>query len=192
MKKNNYIKIMTPEFRISFPNLAEPKAINNVGDPKFGLKMLFPKKMSPKNLELYGLMQAACKKVSLEYFNNTLPPNLKKPLRDGNETGYSEDADYYIANARTSVRPGIVDSKNEEIKDKQKIEEICYAGSWARATLLVGATDTAGNKTCFFVLQNLQWLRDDLRFGNKKLVTEEFEIVQNDIVESISDFDATF
>jgi hypothetical protein len=190
-KKINFEKILTPVFRVSFPQLGEPKAIAGQGEPKFGLKMLFPKSMTGKDLELFNNMKEACKKVSLEYFGGILPANLKKPFRDGDkDSTYPEDSGHWFCSARTNRRPGVVDSSLIEYKTVQEINNLIYAGCWARATLLVGATDTAGNKTCYLILQNIQKIKDDSPFSGRKSPVDEFDAIVADISETASDFAA--
>lgn len=185
--KSEYIKIMTPAFRISFPNLAEARTVNNQGTPKFGMKMLFPKNATGKDKELLDNMRNVCKDVAMKYWENKIPSNLKKPFHDGDtESDYPEDLGYWYASARTTKKPGIVDGKNYEYKTKEEIEKLIYAGCWCRATLAIGATETGGSKCVHLVLNNVQKLKDDAPFGNRKSAVEEFDVV--DFSETAADF----
>lgn len=179
-KKSEYVKMMTPPFRVSFPNLAEPRpGPGGTGDSKFGIKMLFPKNATGKDAEMLSDIRKVCKEVAVKYWGEKLPVNLKKPFRDGDtESDYPEDAGFWIASARTTKKPGIVDQRLIEIKDKDEIESKIYGGCWARATIAIGATEAGGSKCVHFILQNLQKLKDDNSFGSRKAATEEFEAVE--------------
>ena len=41
MAKSELVKVMTPKFRVSFPNVFKAKAIEEGQDPKFSMAMLF-------------------------------------------------------------------------------------------------------------------------------------------------------
>ena len=40
-EKSDFIKVMTPKFRVSFPNVFRAKAIKEGDEPKFSIAMLF-------------------------------------------------------------------------------------------------------------------------------------------------------
>lgn len=195
MAKKEYVKVMTPAFRISFPNISEAKAINGQGDPKFGMKMLFPKDVNqvPQEFradynEKLANMRTVCKNVAMKFWENKLPANLKKPFHDGDtESEYPEDSGHWYASARTTKKPGVVDGRNHEYKEKNAIDDLIYGGCWCRATVAIGATETGGSKCVHFVLNNIQKLKDDSPFGNRKAATEEFE--QVDFSEVQDDFE---
>jgi hypothetical protein len=145
--------------------------------------MLFPK--NPKDVpeKLRSLpgsideLKKICAEVANAFWPEGLPKNLKKPFRDGDtDTEYAEDKGMHVASARTTKKPGIVDGSNREITSKEEIEERIYAGCWCRATIAIGATET-GSKCVHFCLNNLQKLKDDTKFGNRKSAKEEFETV---------------
>jgi len=184
--KSEYKKIMTPAFRVSFPHLAEPMPGPDGGIAKFAVKMLFPKSEKDVPEKLRNLPGSAtiaeikklCADVATAYWKDGLPKTLKKPFRDGDtETEYAEDKGMLVASARTTKKPGIINGANREMTTKEEIEERFYAGCWARATIAVGATETGGNRCVHFVLNNLQKLKDDAKFGNRKSAKEEFETV---------------
>jgi hypothetical protein len=186
--KNEYIRIMTPPFRVSFPNLTEARpGPDGTGKPKFGLKMLFPKNMTGSDLEQMKKIRAICAQVAAAKWPDGLPKGLKKPLHDGDtDSEYPEDGGFWYASARSTQKPGVVNQKNIEIQDNAAIEKLLYAGCWARATIAIGATET-GSKCVHFILGNIQKIRDDESFSSRKSAQEEFDALEPS--EAQSDFD---
>ena len=179
-KKVEFIKCLTPAFRVSFPFLTEARTgLDGNSKPKYSVKMLFPKQMEAADAAKMKAIYDACAKVATEFWGPKLPATLKKPFRDGDtESDMPEDTGFKIATARTMYKPGVVDKRNVEVTDDDSIKNVLYAGCWARATILVGATDTAGSKCVYFILQNIQKLRDDDKFGNRVDASTDFEPVE--------------
>jgi hypothetical protein len=178
-KKSEYKKFWTPEFRASFPALDEPKlGPDQTGEAKYSVRMLFPKEMNEENAKLFAMLRKGTQQAAIDYWGaDAIPKNLKKPLKDGDaDSDYDNEKGFWIMNARTNQKIEVVDERcrlltKEEIKDK------VYAGCWCRATVAVGATEKAGNKAVHLVLNNVQFLRDDKPFGNRKRATDDFKPV---------------
>lgn len=173
-------KVKTPEFRLSFPALFKPKAFEQQ-EPKFSIVMLFDKKKA----DLSGLKKAVAAAAQEKWGpKEKWPKNLRLPFRDGDE---KEDMEGYkghtFVSASSKQKPGLVD-----YPDRNPIDETdnkCYAGCYARATLIAFAYDKAGNKGVSFSLQNVQVLRDGKPFSGRKNAEDEFN---DDLV--VENFDA--
>ena len=177
-KKCEFIKVMTPMFRASFPALDAPKkGPDETGEEKYGVRCLVPKTIEGKDLELMNALQAACKKAATDFFGEgNIPKSLKKPIRDGDAEENVHEKGYWAFTARSAYKPGVVDAKCRELTDEE-IRDQVYPGCWARATILVGVSERAGNKCVYLVLSNLQKVRDDKPFGNRKKATDDFSPV---------------
>ena len=166
-------KVKTPEFRLSFPALWKPKAFEEQ-EPKYSLVMLFDKKKA----DLSGMKKAVVAAAQEKWgAKEKWPKNLRLPFRDGDE---KEDMDGYkghtYVSASSKQAPQIVDFKGPGIRPEPLTEadQKCYAGCYARATLIAFAYDKAGNKGVSFSLQNVQVLRDGKPFSGRKNADDEF------------------
>jgi len=176
-------KVITPEFRVSFPSVFQPKSFLG-SEPKFSVTMLFP-----KNTDLKDLKRAAHLAL-IEKFGpkEKWPKNLKNPFRDGDEM---EDMNGFegmiFVRASAKERPGLVDRRANEILDPSDF----YAGCYARASVVAFGYKTAGNQGASFALLNLQKTRDGDSLTGKRRAQDEFDAIEDDEYESesVSDID---
>jgi hypothetical protein len=175
MSKKQYIRVLTPEFTISYPNLVEPKiGLNPSQGPQYSCKMLFKKEgMNEKNLAAFKELRAAIKKAAVESFGEPLPKALWNPLIDGDSKDDPACAGHWTMNAKTKMRPGVVNAKLRELTE-QEITELVYPGAVCRATILVSTFDGQGAKGVTCLLQNIQLLRDGERLIAKRDASSDF------------------
>ena len=165
-------KIITPEFRVSFPSIFEPIAFEG-NTPKYSLTMIFNKTDDLSEIE--SAVQFA---IEEKWSNKkTRPAKLKLPLRDGstdrpNVEGYEN---CIFIHATNKLKPGLVDKDLSPIISPEDF----YAGCYARATLNVFAFDTKGNRGVTFFLQNIQKLRDGESFSGRISPEADFKSVEN-------------
>lgn len=161
-------EIVTPEFRISFPALFRPAAMEG-SEPKFGLTMLFPVSASAA---LEPLRQRVKDVVAIKWTDaKSRPPKLRNPLRDGNEKTHIDGyKDCIFAKATSKTRPRIVGPDMQDIIDETKV----YAGSYARAVVEAYAYNRNGNAGVALSLIMLQWLRDGEPFGRSYGEPDEY------------------
>lgn len=170
-------KLMTPEFRVSFPQVFEPKAFGG-SEPKYSIVMLLPKKGD------LSKFKTAAKNAAIEQWGAKADAVLAKlkgtkgwPFRDGD----AEKADmkgypgHYFITAKSKQKPGLVNGKREAILDKDEF----YAGCFARATLIAYAYDNEFGKGIGFSLQNIQKLKDGEKFSGKRDAEDEFDEVED-------------
>jgi hypothetical protein len=165
--------ILTPEFRVSFPNVFKTSAMKD-GKPSFNLVMLFPKATDLTPLK------NALREVATARWGTKLP-QLASPFTDGDTKSYAgyegmiavKVANYvYDAKDEYKARPGIVDSNLQPIINPAEF----YPGCWARATIFAKATGGPGTSYAAkisFGLRNLQKLREDEAFGTPRVAAEE-------------------
>jgi hypothetical protein len=161
---------ITPEFRVSYPKVFKPERNDLNGSDEYSLVALFAKGADLSKLK------AACKAaVEAKWGTDEKkwPKNLRMPFRDqadraktdddGNEylpDGYVEGA-FYL-NLKSQKRPGVVNSRNEDIIDDSDF----YGGCYARAQVNAKAYDKNGNKGVSLYLNHVQKLRDGDPFGS--------------------------
>jgi hypothetical protein len=165
-------KVMTPEFRVSFPSIFKARAFAEGMEPKFSLVMLFDKKT-----DLSALKKLAAEAVAEKWPDKAKrPKNLKNPFRDGSERSDTDGYEGCIFVAASSKqKPGIVDANVQPIIS----EEDFYAGCYARATVTCYAYSQMGNNGVAFGLQNVQKLRDGNPFSGKSKAEDDFEAVDS-------------
>lgn len=179
-------KVMTPEGRVSFPAVFEPRAAVEGQIPKYSVVLLFP-----KTTDLSAL-KAACTAAVKAKWGDKPPKGLRSPFRDGDEKDLDGYEGTIYINASAQDRPGLVDNRVQPIGPDRK--EAFYAGCYARVMVRAFAYDKNGNKGVSFALQNIQKLKDGEPFGSKRKAEDDFEAVAGAAVadgSAASDFDAS-
>ena len=180
------IKVKTPKFRVSFPNLFEPKAMDEKSAPKFGVTMLFPKSEDDENIlaELEKSYDAAIAKGLQDKWNGKLPKNLRSPFRDGDEEEDYCDRDGYpghIFVRATSTEdnpPGVVHVQRDPATGKRRVIDDpaeVYAGCYAVATVVAYPYSVGNNKGVAFGLQNIMKVEDGESFSGRKAAADDFD-----------------
>lgn len=158
----------TPEFRMSFPQLFEPREPKNGGKPKYGLAMLFP-----PDADLTELKRQA-EEVAREKWGAELPKKLKSPFLAADDYTYDGYEKGWLLIRATSIqKPGVVDAQVRPIIDPSEI----YPGCWAVATVRAFAYDTDGNRGVSFGLGNVQKRRDDDPIGGRSRPENDFQAI---------------
>lgn len=183
-------KVTTGKFRVSFPNLAEPKGFNG-GTPKYGLTMLFPKdadlsalKKAAENAKIERWGADKSKWPTKRLPNGKVVSALRTPFRDGDlekpETpGYAGQI-FIAASSKADNQPGTIG------RDKNRIDpKDIYAGCYARATLIAFAYPREGekgfgNSGVSFALQNVQKWAEGPKFSGKKDAEDDFDAIEDD------------
>ena len=168
-------KVVTPEFRVSFPHLDKPQAFRG-NNPKYSVSCLFEKKV-----DLTKVKKAAYNAVT-EVFGSDKskwPKNLRLPFRDGGEKtydGYEPGMTWFTASKNSDKgAPKVFDRNRDEIVD---VKNEVYAGCWARATLIAYCYDKRkefGTCGVGFSLLAIQKTKDGEEFGNNKNAAADFD-----------------
>ena len=178
-------KVLTPEFRVAFPNVFQARLNKLNKKMEFSLVALFKK---GENLDK---LKAACIEAASEKFGRDQkkwPKKFRMPFRDQGERGKTNDAGNVtlpkgyeagavFLNLKSNQKPGVVDQQVQDIIDQSEF----YAGCWAQATLNPYAYDTAGNFGVAFGLGNVQKVRDDDHFGNRTKPQEDFAPITDSV-----------
>jgi hypothetical protein len=165
-------KVMTPEFRVSFPNVFQPRSAFDGQEAKYSIVMLFSKKTDISALK--KLAQA----VAREKWGDKIPKGMRNPFRDGDveKEGMDGYAGCVFVTASSKTKPGLVDQSVQPIITGDDF----YAGCYARATVNAFAYDRAGNVGVSFGLQNIQKLRDGEPFSGRTKAEDEFSAVMTE------------
>lgn len=150
-------KVVTGLVRFSYAQVWEPKAINEGDDPKYSVSLLIPKTDTETIAKIEAAIEAAIVVGKAKKWGGKKPPNLKLPLRDGDEER-PEDENYvghYFINATSKNRPGIVDAAANAIIEREEF----YSGCFGRAAVNFYPFDVK-NKGIACGLNNLQKIKD--------------------------------
>lgn len=193
-KKQDNRACITPEFRVSFPAIFEPKAFQGQ-KPKFSLVMLFDKKIDLSKPSQVGKdgkpigvsMKHAAFNAAVEEWGpkDKWPKNLKLPFRDGEEKpdlqGYENTI---FVSATSMIQPGLVNQALQKIISPSEF----YAGCYARAEVFAFTYDVSGNRGVSFGLRNIQKIRDGEQFSGRKDASQVFDAIA-DNSEDASSYD---
>lgn len=174
MAKENPLKVVTPMFRLSFPELFEPKAFEDQA-AKYSVQMLFDKKTDLASLK------NVVKKAVKEKWGENPPKGLVLPFKDGNEKELEGYEDKIVVGAATKFKPQVVNNKLEEILAPDDI----YAGCFARAAIGAYAWEYKNAKGqvmkrgVSFNLESVQKLKEGERFVKRPDASETFDAVDD-------------
>ena len=138
--------VVTPEFRMLWPNLFEPRRVKikgkETGEPKYGLSML----LDPSEI---GDLKTAAKDVALAKWPGHTLSELKFPFSDGDKKAAEQetagrDGKFYagtvVLKASSKYKPVVVDTHRKDIIDATRL----YSGAYGFAELNFVAYDGVG------------------------------------------------
>lgn len=169
-------KILTPEFRVSYPAVFKPR--ENRLDPSkpatFGCSLVFPPGAD------ISALKAAAKAVALEQWSGKPPFEIKNPFLDAHAKdkgqGNFEPGSILLRTSSQQRRPGLVDANMDEIITEADF----YAGCFARATVNAYAWATQASCGVSFGLINLQKTRDGEPIGFSADPQDDFKPIDPD------------
>ena len=165
-------KVITGKSRASFVHLFEPHSTNG-SDPKYSVSLIIPKSDEETIGRIQGAIEEAVQAGIANKWGGKRPPNLKLPLRDGDEERPDDPAyaDSYFINANSVERPGIVDRKRVPITDPTAI----YSGCFIRASINFYPFNTNGNRGVGAGLGNVQFWEDGEPLNGRVRAEDEFD-----------------
>lgn len=192
-------RLITPEFRVSYPHIFKPQAPNPTDKPKFSITMLFP-----KNQDLMGktpdgkprTLQEAIRNAKIAEFGDKSlwPKDLKSPVSDGDDASRFADKEGYKgcwiikASSNQDQRPTVVGRDMGIITDPNEIYPGCFARAYVFARYWKHPMNGHG---IHFILDHVQKVRDGKSFAGKKPVEAVFSPIEDDAVavEDTASFD---
>lgn len=173
--ENKIDYIVTPKFRLSFPSLFEPTAMDETQKKKYSMTMLFPKGTDFKDFN--KLIKA---RVIAKY-GTDYPKTLQipKPL-DGNEKSYEGYKDMLYLKASSLNRPGVVDVKRQPILNSADL----YPGCWCVASITAyvwehrAKTGAIIKQGVSLGIRSIMKVKDDQAFVGSSNPQEEFASIE--------------
>ena len=195
VKTVNPCKVITPEFRASFPFIFKGR-INPekpTEEPKFGLAMLFrvkadPKKPEDKVVDINPLI-AAAKAAAIAKWGvdqTAWPKNLKWPFKKGEEKAHLDGyGDGIVAvNTSTTQQPAFVRQDGKTvITDPKEM----YPGVYCRAVIVAFAYEAKNaqgavlNRGVSFGLRHIQLIKGGKMFGGGSKPEEDFSPIEEPV-----------
>lgn len=183
-------KWITPEARLSYPNLFAPRAVKKGDKEKYSCTLIFPKQTD------LAQAKAACFAAAEKFFGADWRKKVQEgklklqfPFRRGDEPDYLEKPGYgpetIFIRASAEQRPGVVDQAVQPILDSTRI----YPGCFVRASLRAFGYDNTGNKGVSFGLNNIQFLRDGESLGGMSRAQDDFTPVAGAASQADDDID---
>lgn len=172
--KKNPLKVITPKFRLSFPELFQAKAYEDQA-AKYSIQMLFDKKTDLTE------MKSVVKKAAKEKWGDNPPKGILMPFKDGNEKELEGYENKIVVSAGSKFKPQIVDQKREPILAQDDI----YAGCFARAAIAAYAWEHKNKqgkilkRGVSFNLESVQKLADGEPFVKRPDASEDFDEVDD-------------
>lgn len=165
--------ILTPVFRVSFPNVfTTAKGPDGKDTGKFSLTMLYG-----DDADL-GELKAGASRAATKKFGANIPGNLKNPFRKGSEKpdlpGYGDDNVTFVK-ATSTIQPELLDRNRQPITDPRDF----YAGCYARAFVVPFGYDNVG-KGVSFGLRSIQKVADGEPFGAGGSMADQFDELPDD------------
>ena len=193
MAKSERVKLLTPPFRASFPDVFVKRVFQGQGEEsgRYACAALFsgfevkdgrtiikaPAAWSPKDQEKWNAIVSACNKVAIENFKKPMKDleraMYKLPFHRGEEKeydGYGPGVVFFTMSAKNR-RPGIV-AKDGITPITQGGPEEFYAGCYARASVTPFAN--VQWKSLSLGLNNLQKLGDGPRLDAFSSAEDDF------------------
>lgn len=165
-------RILTPEFRVSYPHVFKAQAVKPTDKPKFSITMLFPKDGD------VSVVKEAIKNAKLAKYGSkeNFPEELQSPVINGDLPKYADKEGYkghWVIKASTNEdqRPGVVDASVQPILDPSQF----YPGCYARAYVYATCWEYMGREGVMFILDHVQKTRDGKSFGGKKPAEQVFQ-----------------
>lgn len=171
--------VVTPPFRVSYPNVFKPQLNKLSNKSEFGLEALFP-----KDADLSKLKKAAQEALEKKFGADRTkwPKQLKTPFRLQDEKEKEDEATgkkvmppatekgAIFMRFKSAQRPAVVDQNVQQILDETQF----YPGCWAVASVNAYAYDQAGNRGVAFGLVNIQKVKDGDPLGGRTRAEDDF------------------
>ena len=179
MSQDLVTAVVTPTFRISYPNIFKP-AFNKLSQKnEYSLEALFKK---GENLDV---IKKACENALVKKFGpdkSKWPKGLKNPFRDQAEKAKEGklpdgcEAGAIFLRLKSEKKPGVVDQNTQPILEDQKI----YAGCYVRAHINAFAYQKGANVGVSLSLNHVQLVADGEPFSGRPQAETAFTPVSSE------------
>lgn len=145
--------------QLAYVHLLKPRAATDSGDDaKYSCVIIIPKDRKETIDSIRACIKAAYEAGVSKVWGGKAPAKatLRSPLRDG-DVDRPDDEDFkncYFINASSKTRPGIIDTKRNDLTDPSQEQEV-YSGMLAHVTFTMFAYDAKGSKGISCGLNNV-------------------------------------
>ena len=187
-KASNACLVITPEFRVSYPYVFEPRTKDGEGKtlqkPEYAVQMIF--RVGPnaqgqipegeKVVSLKGMQDAAMAAAVEKWGPDQAkwPKPFRIPFRMGDEEGMADKDGYgkgvVFVGAKSDYQPGVIDQNKADVLDKRLV----YPGCYMRAQVCAYPWMYMGKSGVSFGLRHLQIVRDGEPLGNRTRAEDAF------------------
>lgn len=169
------MKVKLTNVRLSFPSLFKHAEFGGADTGKFAAEFLLDKKEDAAQIKAFG---EAMKAVAKEKWPNgvggqPLPPKDKLCIKNGAEKEREGMENMYIVKASNEDNPSVVDQARNPITDERKV----YAGCRVNGVVDLWAQDNKFGKRINARLMGVQFVKDDVPFGNVFDPQSEFDVL---------------
>ena len=172
-------KVVFGPCRLSYTHLFSKYAPEgDAANGKFMANVLIPKEETETINAIKQAIENGKKSAIVSKWGGKEPKKLDMPLRDGDVDKEDDDvyAGHFFVNAKSNVRPGIVDKNRAPIVDEDEI----YSGVWAIVSVTFYGYDVSGNRGVACGLNNVMKFKDDDRLGGRASADSDFAGIEMD------------
>jgi len=174
-------ELVTSECILSYVNLLEPKAINNVGTPQYSVKILIDK-TDQATLTALGKARDFARQCGVTEgrkpfatFSAAKLATMNVSLKDG-DVAFPDNPECkgkWVLNAKTpqDKPPGVLGVDRQRIQPHQATE--IYSGMYGKVHVQLFPYDTAGNAGIGCSLQNVMKTKDGDPLGGARKRAED-------------------
>lgn len=173
-------KVITGKVRLSYAHLFRPASING-GEEKYSVSLLIPKEDTKTVEKIQAAVEEAVQEGKTTKWGGKVPPNCKRPLRDGDTERPDDEAyaGHYFINANAKLKPGISKPVGRNSDGTTKFQEITdetevYSGCYARASITLYPFDANGNRGVACGLNNVVKVQDGEPLAGRASLEADF------------------
>jgi hypothetical protein len=174
--------VITPEFRVSYPNVLKARKNDLNGKEEYSVMAIFS-----KSADLSALKAAAVAAMEKKFGKDkkAWPKQYRTPFRDQADRGKEDDngnlvlpdgfeAGAIYLNLKSKDKPAVMDQRVKPITEEKDF----YAGCFAKARINASAYDQAGNKGVSFYLSHIQKTKEGAPLGNRTRPEDDFKPIE--------------
>ena len=164
-------KVITGKVRLSYAHVWEPTSRDEGQEKKYSCSLIIPK-TDTKTIDALNKATENAKKNGLVKLGGKIPPNLKLPLRDGDDERPDDDsyANSYFINVSARTKPGIVDIHRNPILSQDEL----YSGCYVIVSVNLYAYNASGNRGIAAGLNNIMKIADGEHLGGRVSAENDF------------------
>ena len=172
------MKLVLNNVRLSYANVWEPKVMNDGEAPKYSSALIMDPKTKDGKVNIAKLEKAVnwlMQEAKTTKFGGKIPAKWSNPLHEGDEDKVGYAGMLYV-NAKSSIKPTIVDKGVNPILDQSEV----YSGCYANVSISLYAFARQGNNGVGVGLGHIQKIADGESLGGMARAEEVFEVLEDD------------